>query len=512
MALEMVGAFPRGRDDRSAFTGGPCTLAAWTHRTLDFTPDGTQPFTAGAFTVALDGYVANAPALRRDLEEEGKVVFRGHGDAELIAQGAKTWGLNRLLQKLEGAFTFVLWDSDNAALHLVRDRLGARPLYVTLHDEIIAFASDYRAFRTLPGFTPVLDTQAMRAVLAHGHIPAPYSPWKGVFAVPPGHRLMIGAQDMALNPTEAWWSPASAIEESALRAHGDTMRRDRLFAALSAEALRLDVSYALLDDLSPASSQLRSNLDRASGKPYTSFPVSLPDGIALQMAYDSLCQLPEPMTDPMAPSWYLSCKNAAKESPVCVVATGLEIPVPEDARHRRLRRALSYIRFLHPVLPGRYRALTRSAESLYMESTRLWTLDAPQPDVIEPRGDISPDHRLAFWAFADGFRHGFMPAMDRIGHAAGVELRMPWADARLLDCGLPCPTGAGNPDMATWLRGPLRPRVSDQMNDANIQRLGLEDPAPYLNAWQDFLNGNNAHTRPLWTLAVLLGWAAHNEG
>ena len=123
----------RGADDTGVWAEGGVTLGSRALRTLDLTPDGAQPVKSadGRVAVILDGYVANAQNLRRELEEAG-IRLHGHGDSELVAAGAAHLGLNRLLQKMEGAFALALWDADSKALHLVRDRMGIKPLYVCL--------------------------------------------------------------------------------------------------------------------------------------------------------------------------------------------------------------------------------------------------------------------------------------------------------------------------------------------------------------------------------------------
>ena len=179
----------RGQE-KPAFWAAPdgmVELAVRQLRTHDLTPDGAQPAIArnGNTVAVFDGYVSNASTLRRELEEAG-TVFRGHGHAELLVEATAHWGLNRLLQKLEGAFAFALWDATENAVHLVRDRMGAKPLYFApLPEGGFAFASSAAALGTTP------DTKALKACLTLGHIPAPLSPYKGVGCLAPGHRLTL---------------------------------------------------------------------------------------------------------------------------------------------------------------------------------------------------------------------------------------------------------------------------------------------------------------------------------
>lgn len=515
-AAALLAAPPiRGRDDTGVWTLGALALAARQNRTRDLTPDGAQPFASrsGQMVVTFDGHVGNAGALRRELED-AKIALRGHSDAELVAEAACLWGLNRLLQKLEGAFAFALWDSKDQALHLVRDRLAAKPLYVTRHADRIAFSSSMLAFKKLDGFTPAINADACASYLAFGHTNAPACLWQDVIAIPPAHRMMIRVGDKTLAAPEAYWSPATTLEESALRGHSraqSTPRRERLTSALAAESIRLDVNFAALDDFTPASAMLRATLDRVAEKPVKSWPIAASDGAALQTAFEALAKLDEPVSDPAAIAWWNACKGASPDAPVAIIATGITVPGDEDDRDKHMRKMLSRIpRFLHSLVPAKYAHLVRNPVDVYETRARLWDNDAPLPGIIEPRMDAGIDARIDFYQFCDQFCGGVMPALDRIAASFGMEARMPLADARMLDFGLPGTTGAAIPDIATWLRGPLRPRLQDLMTPFLCARIGITDPAPYQDAWKAFLGGDNAPARRLWALATLLAWAKNN--
>ncbi len=516
IALALLAARPesRGADDVNAWAHGPVALAAHARRTLDLSYDGVQPAHAADRTraVAFDGYIANAPLLRRELEEAGRRL-QGHGDAELVAEGAAHWGLNRLLQKMEGAFAFALWDADQQALHLVRDRMGARPLYVAAHPGGFAFASDYRAFGVLPGFTAILNPDAVASYLAWGYVTPPLALWQNVLALPAAHRLMLRAGDDALPAPENYWSAARALEEIALRGprNADLPRHDRLGGQLAAEAVRIDIPFAFLDDASPAARQMRMTLARASEKQFATHAVFMPDAAALQTAFDTLAALPEPVSDPAAPAWFTAMRRAAADVGVCIAANPLATPAADDERTARLRRmAMRVPVWARVLLPASMRALVQSHAQAYAAASRLWPNIGPALESAEPRMEASTAEMLAFHAFANRFSHGVMPALDRIAAAAQVEIRLPMADARLLEYGLPAAPEANPGDAAAWMRGPLRPRIQDLMTPPLFQRVGLGDGKPYRDAWQAFLNGEDADAKRLWTLATLLAWAARN--
>lgn len=493
----------RGNDDSSLWFQGHTGLGARQLRTLDLTPDGNQPITSknGVMTVILDGFIANGAALKRELED-ADITLRGHSDAELLAEGAAHWGLNRLLQKMEGAFAFALWDADTTALHLVRDRFGARPLYVT-ESNGFAFASDLRAFKALDGFTAIIDPDAAACYLSKGYVSPPLSLWHGVMALQPGHRLMIKQDDTKLGTPEAWWSPATTLEEIAMRGR-EPRNADRTAVTLAAETVRLDVPFAVIDDFSAASSMLRTALDRATDKSFKTSTLQTPDGAILQKAFDALAQLPEPVSDPgMVAIWTIF--NRSLEAPIVLIPTALTAPSASPDDHSTWRAILTRLpRFL---VPKKYLQLAQNAGDLHAERNKQWPIHCKVADTHLPRTESGIEWQAAFLDFTGNFIKGYMPAIDRIAASFDCEARLPMADARMLEHGFPSISTRANADIATWLRGPLRPRMQDLMNDALFTRLGIDDIKPYTKAWDEFLAGDNTMARPLWTLASLLAWA-----
>ena len=512
LVTQFLAACPRarGHDDIGILTRQSCTLAARARRTRDLSLDGAQPAqdAQGRMTVILDGYIANADSLRHALEAEDQHL-RGRADAELVAMGAAHWGLNRLLQKLEGAFVFALWDDENKTLHLVRDRMGLRPLYWTRHRDMVAFASDYRAFAALPDFVPVHDPAALADYLAWGHIAAPRAPWKGVYTLPPAHRLMLADPGTDTQP-ESYRSAARALEEIALRDTPAT-QPERLNAECVQGAIALDVPFGLIGDSTPAGGRLHATLSAMSERPFLARTLAAPDGVLLQTAFDALAALPEPVCDPAAPAWWAALQAIPADTPVCLAATPLSRPIDEDARARRLRRMLARIpRLLHPLLPQSWRARAEPAGTACVASARIWPQFGETPDLPEPRLDLSPARTRAYYGFLHDACGGYFAALDRIANAADVELRLPLADTRMLEHGFPARIESAPADIVTWMRGPLRPRIAALLDADALARAGLPDPAPFHAAWLAFLGGDDAQAHALWTLATLLAWIQKN--
>ena len=145
---------------------------AYGHRRLsivDLSPAGHQPMVdrARGLALAYNGEVYNHIELRRELERRGH-VFASHCDTEVLLAAWAEWG-PACLDRLNGMFAFVLLDpAGEGTLHVVRDRFGVKPLYWGRIGDVIAFASEIKQLRTLPGFAPRLDHRTVRDYLAIG--------------------------------------------------------------------------------------------------------------------------------------------------------------------------------------------------------------------------------------------------------------------------------------------------------------------------------------------------------
>jgi asparagine synthase (glutamine-hydrolysing) len=212
----------RGPDDGDTWLDVEAGLA-FGHRRLavvDLSPLGRQPMHGadGRFVITYNGEVYNAAEIRNELRLRG-YSFRGHSDTEVILAACQAFGLCNALSRLVGMFAFGLWDRRDRVLHLVRDRFGKKPLYVTIADDALLFASELRAFRAIPGFTPRVDPAALAAVLQQGWVPDDSCIWQGVIKLPPGSYLSVtaaqldhcSAADLAQKATR-WWSLRDVVE------------------------------------------------------------------------------------------------------------------------------------------------------------------------------------------------------------------------------------------------------------------------------------------------------------
>jgi asparagine synthase (glutamine-hydrolysing) len=174
----------RGPDSGGEHFDGPVALGARRLSIIDL-EGGDQPITSedGACTVVQNGEIYNFPELRRELERDGH-TFRTRCDTEVHLHLYERHGPD-FARRLRGMFAVAIWDARRRRLVLARDRYGIKPLYYRHVGGVLEFASELRA---LP--RGEIDLDALEAFLAFNSIPSPYSIFREIRKLPPGHVLV----------------------------------------------------------------------------------------------------------------------------------------------------------------------------------------------------------------------------------------------------------------------------------------------------------------------------------
>jgi asparagine synthase (glutamine-hydrolysing) len=207
----------RGPDDAGEYHDDVVALGFRRLSIIDLT-GGHQPLANedGSVQVVMNGEIYGYRDLRAELERRGHAL-RTQSDTEVLVHGYEEWGLEGLLERLNGMFAFALWDRRRVTLHLVRDRLGVKPLYWTAAPEGVAFASEVQALRALPWLRPSLDPEALRYFLALSYVPAPLSIFREVRKLEPGCRLVVRDGEAS---HRRWWTPPTPRRVDAAREPG----------------------------------------------------------------------------------------------------------------------------------------------------------------------------------------------------------------------------------------------------------------------------------------------------
>ena len=236
----------RGPDDRGtlclSLRGGIPDTALGFHRLkiLDLSARGHQPMTSpdGSTALLFNGEIYDAFDYKAELERDG-YRFRTGTDTEVILALYEREGLERMLERLNGMFAIVIADTRRGVVHLLRDRVGIKPLYWAQRGTTVLFASEAKAFLAHPAFRAEIDPAEVDELLAFRYVAGEASLLKGVRHVQPGHRLTITPDGV----TEArYWSIPDHPEKLRLSREDAVDRLDHLLGRSVQSQLRSDVN------------------------------------------------------------------------------------------------------------------------------------------------------------------------------------------------------------------------------------------------------------------------------
>lgn len=185
------------RDTDSMKLRGPDGFGAWisedkkvglAHRRLsiiDLSQDACQPMTShnSRVVISFNGEIYNHKEIREDLKSKGENKYEwktDHSDTEVILHAFEEWGID-CVKRFRGMFAIAIWDGNNNRLWLIRDRLGIKPLYYSLHNGRLVFASDLNALLQDEQQMRKVNEEAIYDYLSFLVVPAPKTLFEGIY-------------------------------------------------------------------------------------------------------------------------------------------------------------------------------------------------------------------------------------------------------------------------------------------------------------------------------------------
>lgn len=187
----------RGPDGAGVWVAGDGRVGLG-HRRLsiiDPSETATQPMCNedGTIWVSFNGEIYNHADIRAELEQTGEHRWKtDHSDTEVILHAFEQWGID-CIEKFRGMFAIAIWDSHEGELWLIRDRIGIKPLYYSIHSGRITFASEIKALLEDPDQHRTVNEEAFYHYLSFLVSPAPQTLFEGIYKLPPGCWLKVNS-------------------------------------------------------------------------------------------------------------------------------------------------------------------------------------------------------------------------------------------------------------------------------------------------------------------------------
>jgi len=531
---------------------------------LDPTPRADQPMVDPSGKVLVyNGEVYSFPALRRDLEREGRRLGSS-GDTEVVLGALAQWGASAL-ERFSGMFALALWDPGERRLLLARDRLGIKPLFWARAAGGLVFASELGALLAHPDISRRLDPDEVARWLQLGYSAGEATLLEGVHRLPPGCLLEVDERGLQVRRwydlvervtagEEALSEPGPAAEELEARLRAAVRERlvsdvplgcflsggvdsTAVVAAAAAEGARpgtMTVTFAGGADEGPAAAATAAAL----GLEHDIEPCAADEMLEAWERWPTIAS--DPLADPsLAPTWVVS-RAARRRWTVALSGDGGDELLSGYPRLRLMPRLEPLLRLgpavrsaLLPPLPARrwaakLRAAVRAGgrweayQALQgvwpaREVTRLLGRDeAPPPWPAEHLGrldGLSPWQRYRLLDATTFLPERVLAKVDRASMSCSLEVRVPLLDHRVAELLLSLPASLSRGkgllrEVIGRLGGPNPPR----------RKRGFEAPlaqwlrGPLRDQVSATLDGETVGDLGLDRQALRRSWEAHQSG
>jgi asparagine synthase (glutamine-hydrolysing) len=526
---------------------------------------GAQPMTSEDVTIAFNGEIFNAPALRAELERDGVRFATDHSDTEVVLRLYERDG-ERCVERLNGMFGFAIHDRRRGLVFGARDALGIKPLYLTQTAFGLAFASELRTLLLVPGVERTLDEESLYHYVSLRFVPGAPSIFSTVRRLPAGHRFRYRIGERRLE-VERWWRLQFAPDRTMSRVDWLDAVREELRAAVDRWTLSdVPIACSLSGGLDSSAivgllaesghSDLRTfTLGFASREDASLDELPLARALADRWGtrhhelvvdadelLDDLLAMVWALDEPYGgglPSWYVFRAMAAD------VKVGLTGSGGDELFG-------NYRRFV-PFEAGRAARFRRNAVGRYhFEPSYYFTtaeqralLSNPPPGadtahllqtIFDENGSRSPRDGVLYLDTATQLPDEFLLMTDRFSMAHSLEARTPFLDRRFVDLVARIPpelrTSPTDPKgllrdavadlltaehlgtpkrtfvfpLARWLRQELRPLAERMLGAERLARQGLFRPEAVATMLQAHLAGRSDETERLWPLLMFQLW------
>jgi asparagine synthase (glutamine-hydrolysing) len=172
---------------------------------LDLSARGNQPMQEGTSgnIIVFNGEIYNFKSLQDSLRSSGE-TFNSNSDTEVILKGYRLWGIKKLLKKINGMFSFCIWDNKLNELIIIRDPLGIKPLYFHNHNGTFVCASEVKSIIKSGLVSNEIDIQSIDSFLAYGSVQPPRTIYTDIKSLMPGHIIRYSLERDYIDVKRYW--------------------------------------------------------------------------------------------------------------------------------------------------------------------------------------------------------------------------------------------------------------------------------------------------------------------
>ncbi|MFJ6268239.1 asparagine synthase (glutamine-hydrolyzing) [Lysinibacillus xylanilyticus] len=172
------------------------------------------------YVITYNGELYNTEELRKELQNRGH-LFTTHSDTEVLLTAYIEWK-EQCVEFLNGIFAFGIWDEQSQSLFLCRDRLGVKPLFYTEQQDGLLFASEVKALLAHPLIKTTVNTEGLANIMAVGPSRTPgKSPFQNISELRPGYAMRFSREGIRV---WQYWQLQSKHHEESLEETIDHVR------------------------------------------------------------------------------------------------------------------------------------------------------------------------------------------------------------------------------------------------------------------------------------------------
>ncbi len=196
-----------------------------------------------------NGEIYNYKELKEILLSKGVTFNSKNSDTEVLLKGLSVFGLD-FINNIIGQFAIAFYDIKNKKIHLIRDRVGQKPLFFNLSDRSLVFGSNLISVADLSGYKQI-DDKEIGNFFNYGVIKSPNTIYKNIYKLKPAEIITFNLEKNLQAQNHIYWSPTDEVDEK-------TFIDDEFYELFSSS-----INYRLESDV-PVANFLSGGIDSSS--------------------------------------------------------------------------------------------------------------------------------------------------------------------------------------------------------------------------------------------------------